>query len=682
MCVYSVIMCIGTGKTTTILGIINTLHVKYFNRSYASAISATMSDEGMLCRHGRRDDFTSWINLSLQMKRPRLLVLAPSNIAVDNIIERVLESGFIDGNGNQYWPSMLRLGSGSKRSKVKVISLEDSSEHIMGISKEEALEMRERVSATIAQIVQDIYNTQTLLLCLKEAWSRWPLPMDFELRVDGKNASVYWVDHKRKSVSSSPPDLLSHGKVLSNYTLETLPEYLIYSGHLAPLLDQLRHQSLQLRRLVLRDQLIDRYSTCKTLIESSLIDDAHIVFTTLNSSGHSSLDSCAFDDILIDEAAQCIEPSLLIPLRLSSNRCLLVGDPMQLPATIFSTIKSRGIGFDRSLFERLMGNGHEFTMLRTQYRMLPQISAFPNTMFYGGKLLNGDNVLNPSNCPPYINLACTQIKENDELSFLPFIFFDLKNSRDELKNTSSRSNHIEAMFIIKLLNLFIRSCAKKGCMPSSIGIITPYQEQLSELKKMIGGTNWAKVLSEYPELYMRVPEIELNTVDSFQGREKDVIFISCVRANDEGTIGFLSDVRRMNVALTRSKYGLFVVGHADTLRSNSMWTKLITHAEETSALLEVQSHDHDIQSGLRKLGSAIFSSVIHPPLESSSNASSSLSYSTSSDQDVLVVPKSRLLGRGKRKADEGVETTPCTSGGSCDEKRTKSASQEAIKFSV
>ena len=591
----------GTGKTTTILGIINTLHVKYFNRSYESAIAMVLGGEGMKCRVSSREDCRSWEYLSLLIKRPRILVLAPSNVGVDNIIERVLDKGFIDGNGGQYWPSMIRLGSGrgKRASKVRVVSLEESMEQILSIEKEKLREQLEQAQKDIKHLVQKIFNLQTLLVNMREAWHRVHsmVPEGVELRVNGSTAEVYFVDHRHQTTLNACPPADGSSTL---YSFETLPEYGIYTAHLAPLLDQLRHICLHKKRLtLLRDPLSDRQQ--RQLIETSLIDDAHIVFTTLNSSGQGCLDDALFDVLVIDEAAQCTEPSLLIPLRLPCSKCLLVGDPLQLPATIFST-KSRHAGLDKSLFERLMGNGYAVQMLDHQYRMLPALSEFPSKMFYGGKLMNGANVMAPSYCPPYINNAPSSSSSSFSfLRFPPFVFFDLKASQDESKGSQSRYNRAEASFLIDTLKTFLLFCSKSGSLPSSIGIITPYQEQLAEVTRLLSKINWTSVFpsSSCPS---DVPDIECNTVDSYQGREKDIVFVSCVRANDENAIGFLSDTRRMNVALTRAKHGLYIVGHAGTLRYNHMWSKLIEHAELRHSFIAVPvGEEGNIESKIRAL---------------------------------------------------------------------------------
>jgi len=221
----------------------------------------------------------------------------------------------------------------------------------------------------------------------------------------------------------------------------------------------------------------------------------------------------------------------------------------------------------------------------------------------------------------------------------PFLFFDLKSSRDVVGDSASRSNIEEARLCLQLIELIIYEASKVGAVVGSIGVITPYQEQLSELYRLFEGasllprnsrpgsterekpTTSKAVISQAEEeeeegeiqendgcdhLYgdlraaetLRFYDIELNTVDAFQGREKDIIVISCVRSNDMGNIGFLSDTRRMNVALTRARYGLFVIGNAATLRQNEHWSGLIDHAQSENSLVSIDSSASDILQSL------------------------------------------------------------------------------------
>lgn len=303
--------------------------------------------------------------------------------------------------------------------------------------------------------------------------------------------------------------------------------------------------------------------------------------------------STEFCVTIIDEAAQCVEPSVLIPLKKGCKKCIMVGDPKQLPATIFSD-NARKQGYDRSLFERLVGAGFKSIMLDTQYRMVPEISSFPSLTFYDGNVKNGDNVTMTNYCPLFIKRDDNSIiSYNSNLK--PFIFFNLVSSKDMIREAQSRYNSEEALMSMNILKLLLLESFKSQSKINSIGIITPYNEQLQEIKsiftqnKILSNTEKLNKITIKDDLgldlQVDLPFIDCNTVDGFQGKECDFIIISCVRANDYGSIGFLSDLRRMNVALTRAKYGLYVIGAALTLKSNPNWSKLIDHAEKNKNLI-------------------------------------------------------------------------------------------------
>ena len=326
--------------------------------------------------------------------------------------------------------------------------------------------------------------------------------------------------------------------------------------------------------------------------------------------------------VLCDEAAQCIEMSTLIPLRHGTIQCVMVGDHKQLSATTFS--KQAAVkGFDISLFERcqtcLEDDRYQgkiiegAVMLDTQYRMLPEISQFPSRMFYRNQLLNGENVKAPFYAPSFIdaNNDVDGSSKNGSVHLKPSLFFDVVESSELLdESTKSYSNKLEALFCANLVKHIVSESRRLLCKTVSIGIITPYQQQLQEIKFCYRKSNKISPSMEEnkatPALYQSNLEegelkddvvqfndseynVEMNTVDAFQGREKNIIIFSCVRANDEGNIGFLSDKRRMNVALTRAKYGMYVIGNSNTLRNSYVWDTLIQHASCNNLLVKVSS---------------------------------------------------------------------------------------------
>jgi senataxin len=230
--------------------------------------------------------------------------------------------------------------------------------------------------------------------------------------------------------------------------------------------------------------------------------------------------------------------------------------------------------------------------------MHPSISFFSSQNFYNGKLKDGAKVTLDSFLPHYLSSFSAirsssdqHIKVKGKSVFKSFMFFNLATSRDQNAASQSKINPEEAKFCSNLLiSLFEQSQLMTSDIGlGSIGIITPYSEQIRLLKSEINKAKTSIFRTRKSNLNL---DIEINTVDGFQGKEKDIIFISTVRGNDSGSIGFLSDTRRMNVALTRARYGLFIVGSASTLRqSNRYWRDLITYANKGGGLIDIPSAD-------------------------------------------------------------------------------------------
>ena len=660
----------GTGKTSTVVGMLNALHVLEYDKYYNRCLLAVLGPEGVRCRSETADPH-AWLQLIARLgkSKPHILVTAPSNVAVDNILQRIMEKGFTDSTGNHYNPNLLRLGGG-KADRVRAVSLEDilEQEQLGALSEETRALALKTVMASLRQLVMELQHTQSMLLNLNVAFRAHPLPLNWELRVNAETAIPYWVDHHAQIATNNPPmekdftyatnvsnevtesksvvikkENTDLQKLVSPLALDTLPEYQVYSAKLIQQIEKLSVLSLFALRCRTRVnlQLYGSLAASRQAIETSIIDEAHLVFTTLNSAGHHSLDSTEFQITVIDEAGQCVEPSALIAIRRGCTRCVMVGDPRQLPATTFSDA-SKVAGYDRSLFERLVVTGHPYILLNTQYRMNPSISAFPSLAFYDSRLQDGNNVCHQDYQPLYIHdsRSSTSIStaEKHKLQIpkiLPVMFLDL--SASESQGSQSRANIQEVQLCVRMLRLLVdESFLSNGGQLGSVGIITPYAEQLQVMRRvfrsegLVSGATLYSLLSEkttnsddstttssssepvesglltapsantalwsVPTLDCASAEhsggcldIEMNTVDGFQGREKDIIIISCVRANDQGSIGFLSDLRRMNVALTRAKHSLIVVGNATTLRANLTWGKFIEYAETQQAVFTVGS---------------------------------------------------------------------------------------------
>ncbi|KAG3018480.1 hypothetical protein PC120_g10391 [Phytophthora cactorum] len=340
-------------------------------------------------------------------------------------------------------------------------------------------------------------------------------------------------------------------------------------------LEKLSEVKLELQRYEFARQAVSEMrgkklsQSTRQSLEVSFLDTAHIVFTTLSSAGVAALDASArYDVLVVDEAAQAVELSTIIPMKFGSKQCVLVGDPQQLSATVFSRNSGQSL-YERSLFERLESCEHPVHMLRTQYRSHPMISDFPRNYFYGGKLQDGDNVKSDEYVKPYHSLGP---------AFMPLVFWNLLSSREKATKSVSRMNIGEAELAV---NLFLT--LKNSCPPNAIagkvGMITPYSQQMDELRN-----RFRRALGDRYE-----QEVEINTVDGFQGREKDIIILSTVRADPKAGVGFLNDIRRMNVALTRAKFACYVIGKENTLRSSKPWSALLDHVYNHHCIVHVES---------------------------------------------------------------------------------------------
>ncbi|GFT33454.1 probable helicase senataxin [Nephila pilipes] len=306
--------------------------------------------------------------------------------------------------------------------------------------------------------------------------------------------------------------------------------------------------------------------------KTSILRDTSIVLSTLGSSRHSILASVfkrnstnAFSLCIIDEATQCTETEALIPLMFGINKLIMVGDHQQLPATVNSKY-AVSFGFERSMFERFhlyfskYCSNNPIFMLREQFRMHSEISLFPSKHFY-------ENLLTTA---PQIDI------QYESFPIYPYVVYDILDSQ-ESSSFSSKTNSNEALVIVNICSELLRLDSH-----ISIGIITPYQAQC---------TLYTKSLKHNPNYR----HIEVNTVDSFQGREKDIIIVSCVRANSpNGTIGFLSCKKRLNVAITRARKCLIICVHSSTLMQDENWKKLIEDAKERHFFKTVASYK-DIQ---------------------------------------------------------------------------------------
>ncbi|CAH1637348.1 unnamed protein product [Spodoptera littoralis] len=307
-----------------------------------------------------------------------------------------------------------------------------------------------------------------------------------------------------------------------------------------------------------------RYRALRRAAERRLLDAADVVCTTCVGAGDPRVARMRFQSILIDEGMQSTEPECMVPVVLGARQLILVGDHCQLGPVVMCK-KAAKAGLSQSLFERLVVLGIRPFRLEVQYRMHPELSRFPSDFFYEGSLQNG---------------VSAEERRLHKIDFpwprpdRPMFFYVTQGQEEIAGSGTSYLNRTEAANVEKLTTRFL----KAGVRPEQIGIITPYEGQRSYLVQHMQYQG-----SLHAKLYQ---EIEVASVDAFQGREKDIIIMSCVRSNEHQGIGFLSDPRRLNVALTRAKYGLIVVGNPKVLSKQPLWNHLLAFYKERRVLTE------------------------------------------------------------------------------------------------
>ncbi|KXG36929.1 uncharacterized protein LOC8074437 [Sorghum bicolor] len=286
------------------------------------------------------------------------------------------------------------------------------------------------------------------------------------------------------------------------------------------------------------------------------------------------------DMLIVDEAAQLKECETLIPLQLPGIRqAVFIGDEYQLPALVKSKI-SDSANFGRSVFERLSLLGHEKHLLNVQYRMHPEISKFPVATFYDGKISNGPNVTSKSYDRMFL---ASKI-------FGPYSFINVDGGHETTeKHGQSLKNTVEVAAVVRIVQrLFKESVSTRSKL--SVGVVSPYNAQVRAIHEKVG-----KSYNTYDGFSVKV-----KSVDGFQGAEEDIIIISTVRSNGAGSVGFLTNLQRTNVALTRAKHCLWIVGNGTTLsNSKSVWQKVVKDARDRGCYFEA-SDDKDLSNAVVK----------------------------------------------------------------------------------
>jgi predicted DNA helicase len=312
-------------------------------------------------------------------------------------------------------------------------------------------------------------------------------------------------------------------------------------------------------------EIINEVTKIEERIAREILEDAEVVLCTNSSAALDLIKDFEFDSAVIDEATQATIPSVLIPI-CKAKKFILAGDHKQLPPTVLAE-KARVLC--ETLFEKLIQRYPEKSvLLNVQYRMNETLMEFPNREFYDGKLKTDESVKN-------ITLKDFQIKTPNFGNFWDKIldpenvicFLDTSKSEERFERKRLGSTSTENPFEVEIIKSILEKMFKIGIKKEWVGVITPYDDQLDLLRKSLG------------EL------VEINTVDGFQGREKEIILISFVRSSKEKILGFLTDLRRLNTAITRAKRKLICVGDSETLKSHPVYKRFIDFIKEKGVLI-------------------------------------------------------------------------------------------------
>ncbi|CDJ52087.1 hypothetical protein EBH_0002750 [Eimeria brunetti] len=345
--------------------------------------------------------------------------------------------------------------------------------------------------------------------------------------------------------------------------------------------------------LRMRDKNSGEARSLRMLLVREAVRKYNVIIATCVGSGHEMFDDVTFERVIIDECAQSIEPSNLIPLGHGCRSVVLIGDHKQLPPTIVSREASDG-GLGVSLLERFVGSGiAPIHLLNEQRRMHPSIAHFPNMQFYQGKIFSRD--VDDCNRPPVVGFLWPS--QHSRVCLID-ISAGLANMEQSLGTSKYSLVEIDPILAI------LRSVLQCGTIrPSEIGILTPYDAQKARIRSALNDS-FDKTLCYH---------IDVDSVDGFQGKEKDLIIFSAVRSNPRGEIGFLKDARRLNVMLTRARRGLLVVGDQLSLWADTVnWRPWISWVGSQRSIipisrlndyLEVPTYKYNpVSSGAARVG--------------------------------------------------------------------------------
>jgi regulator of nonsense transcripts 1 len=323
-------------------------------------------------------------------------------------------------------------------------------------------------------------------------------------------------------------------------------------------LEKPEHQKLKTLIEKRKNQLLDSNQIGMAFhkemeLAGKLLNDVEVITTTCINSFDPRLNALSFPIVIIDEATQAIEPEVILTMLKKTHKVILAGDHMQLGPTVMSKDAAR-CGLNQSLFLRMVKLGMAPLRLEVQYRMHPELSLFSSDTFYDGVLQNGVSSMDRHDFA--LDFPWPSLDK-------PLFFWHVVGKEEISPSGTSFYNRDEA----DLVGALVQGFHKAGLASNKLGIITPYKGQLFFLKKSLVHAGEAQ-----KDFFQ---SLEINSIDAYQGREKDYIVISTVRSSNKTGIGFLNDEKRLNVALTRARFGLIIVGNALSLAKNNFWKSML-----------------------------------------------------------------------------------------------------------
>lgn len=317
------------------------------------------------------------------------------------------------------------------------------------------------------------------------------------------------------------------------------------------------------------NELFKRADILREKAVNEILDEIQVVCTTNSTAGSNLMENRVFDLVVIDEATQATEPSCLIPL-CHGQKVVMVGDHRQLPPTV-KNLEAAKKGLDNTLFERLAENYPEIKyMLNVQYRMNEKIMNFSNEQFYNNGLIAHESVKDHTLFDLRLNINAISNKLMEILDpHEPVVFVDTSQIAARERSpvgSTSKENPEEALLVQQMINNLMYA----GIKPEDLAVISPYKDQADLLDRKFDKE-----------------DLEIKTVDGFQGREKEAVIISLTRSNKDNDIGFLEDVRRLNVSLTRAKRKLIVIGDSSTVTAHQTYRNFLNYVRENGKVIKV-----------------------------------------------------------------------------------------------